>query len=373
LKEVFMVVGAPQEMQQELLMSCPGVSILSYMLVAETRLHTHGVSDGDRLRRTAATMVNMVGDIHARILYSTWPMHAAEQRYEETKQKVALTAGRAPVLDIVIPHCREEMTWLRDTAHIPARTRLFVYEKCGQPGNFSDLHSRSKAVFSGLGDAAAKFESIEQIDLSDGIDATLQKFVRRDECNAYLSHVVNNYDNLGDYTAFVHGTPSDHLTWDWFNLVMRMVDLGAYDVPYLHLSSPRLVMTVNPCQDYVFETAFGRKLEEPIGAYCCSQFLVSRTRILEQPREYYEKILTVADGTIPDHCERIGPSYEKYAGQRLAYCYQLEFMWHHVFGEPIRLPLRSEDPRLPLALRMKDRQESLPLWKEPFLRSIWSG
>ena len=61
LKEVFMVVGAPQEMQQELLMSCPGVSILSYMLVAETRLHTHGVNEADRLRLTASNMVGMVG------------------------------------------------------------------------------------------------------------------------------------------------------------------------------------------------------------------------------------------------------------------------------------------------------------------------
>ena len=71
LKEVFMVVGAPPDLQHQLLMDTPGVAIMSYMLVAETRLHTHGVSDGDRLRCTAATMVNMVGDIHARILYST--------------------------------------------------------------------------------------------------------------------------------------------------------------------------------------------------------------------------------------------------------------------------------------------------------------
>ena len=286
-------------------------------------------------------------------------MQVAEQRYEKTRQKVALAGGQAPVLDLVIPHCREDMAWLRDTAHIPARARLFIYEKCGEPGNFSDLYSR--------------FEVIEQVDLSDGIDATLQKFVRRDECNAYLTHSVRQYDDLGDFTAFVHGTPSDHLTWDWFNLVMRMVDLGVYDAPYLHLSSPRLVMTVNPCQEFVFETVFGKKLAEPIGAYCCSQFLVSRSRIMEQPKSYYENILRVADGTIPDHCERVGPSYEKYVGQRLSYCYQLEFMWHHVFGEPIRLPLRSDDSRLPLALRMKDRQERLPMWKEPFLRSIWTA
>ena len=76
-----MVVGAPQEMQQELLMSCPGVSILSYMLVAETRLHTHGVNEADRLRLTASNMVGMVG----------W---ATNKRFEISKFKFKFPRAR---------------------------------------------------------------------------------------------------------------------------------------------------------------------------------------------------------------------------------------------------------------------------------------
>ena len=81
----------------------------------------------------------------------------------------------------------------------------------------------------------------------------------------------------------------------------------------------------------------------------------------------------MVDGTVADTCTRIGPSYEKYPGERLSYCYFLEFMWHVIFGEPDDLPLRSEDQRLPLALRMKDNEQDIPVWKSSVVRAYWSG
>ena len=50
--------------------------------------------------------------------------------------------------------------------------------------------------------------------------------------------------------------------------------------------------------------------------------------------------------------ERIGPSYEKYAGQRLSHCFFLEFMWHVVFGQDDELPSRADDINLPVSLRL---------------------
>ena len=51
--------------------------------------------------------------------------------------------------------------------------------------------------------------------------------------------------------------------------------------------------------------------------------------------------------------ERIGPSYEKYAGQRLSHCFFLEFMWHVVFGQDDELPSRADDTTLPVSLRLQ--------------------
>lgn len=72
---------------------------------------------------------------------------------------------------------------------------------------------------------------------------------RRDECTAYLSHVVTNFDRLADLNLFLHGDPQDHTPFGLLNLVMRGIALGTLsEMDFLHLGSPRLVATYNPCQ-----------------------------------------------------------------------------------------------------------------------------
>ena len=39
-------------------------------------------------------------------------------------------------------------------------------------------------------------------------------------------------------------------------------------------------------------------------------------------------------------------------------CYVVEYLWHVVLGEPPELPWRSEDARLPLALRFEGGRET---------------
>ena len=63
-----------------------------------------------------------------------------------------------------------------------------------------------------------------------------------------------------------------------------------------------------------------------------AQFLVAKETLAAVPKDRIERLLQIVDGRIPDLCERIGPTYEKYQGQRLAYCYSLEFMWHVILG-----------------------------------------
>uniref|UniRef100_A0A7S0FF72 Uncharacterized protein n=1 Tax=Pyrodinium bahamense TaxID=73915 RepID=A0A7S0FF72_9DINO len=158
------------------------------------------------------------------------------------------------------------------------------------------------------------------------------------------------------------------------NLLLRGLALGTVrDLDFLHLGAPRMVSTSNPCQASIFEAAMDRPLHEPLSTYCCSQFAVSKRRILQRSRGDYLRMLRLVDGSVPDACDRIGPSYERYRGQRLSHCFFLEFMWHVVFGEREELPLRSDDARLPACFRLKDNEENVPSVWQSYLGAFIGG
>ena len=54
--------------------------------------------------------------------------------------------------------------------------------------------------------------------------------------------------------------------------------------------------------------------------YCCAQFLVRRERFFALDPRKIARLSHLVDGSIPDMCKRIGPSFEKYEGERLSYC-----------------------------------------------------
>lgn len=254
--------------------------------------------------------------------------------------------------------------------------------------------------------------------LSDADDMVQQKRTRRDECSAYARHIdkivfkrwsrnsvpvskstIRDFQNglshqnsdvkvlqerekiilptfnPADYTLFVHGDGVKH--WPQFkhgylNLILASLAVGRLTASFLHLSTPRLVAVRTPCQDHVFEYVMARKREGLLSTYCCAQFLISRETLEAIPPARIERLNQIVDGSIPDLCERIGPSYESYAGERLAYCYSLEFMWHSILtpdGNTTHAgreeePLRSENPQIPFFLRWKDSESVMPEWKD---------
>ncbi|CAJ1434549.1 unnamed protein product [Effrenium voratum] len=365
LREAMFLVTLPPVYQREMLLGCPGMVVLAHLLVAESRLYTHEVTEALELVSRAQAMLQLpeIAGVHAEGVQNAWPLQTALGRVDGLL--AWLDTGRMPLsADIVLPHCREDLSWLGNSSLLqvlPARTRIFVYEKCGAGEDLAAvlsplLEPHVQLILARLDDVA---------DPATGLSA------RRDECTAYLSHVVTHFGDLGDLTFFLHGDPSDHTPFGLLNLVFRAVALGTLNqLDFAHLGAPRLVATYNPCQDDIYRRAVGR---EPgrLYTYCCSQFLVSKRRIMQRPLEQYLQMLQLVDGSVPDLCQRIGPSYEKYAGQRLSHCFFLEFMWHVVFGEPDELPLRADDTSLPLFLRLKDNEERPPsVWKSymtPFL------
>lgn len=366
LREAFFLATLPPVYQREMLLGCPGMVVLAHLLLAESRLYTHEVNEALELVARAVEMLEIpeVAGVHAEGVKKAWPFHDAMERVDETLRW--LDAGRKSLsTDIVLPHCREDLSWLGNSSlvqFLPARTRVFIYEKCG--GDESLLHQLQAVLPANV---QLVFSQLE-----DSADPATGQAARRDECTAYLSHVVMHWEDLADVTLFLHGDPSDHTPFGLLNLVFRGLTLGTFSqLDFVHLGSPRLVATYNPCQDDIYQRAFGRPSQHRLFTYCCSQFLVSKRRIRARPLGDYVRMLQLVDGTVADQCERIGPSYEKYAGQRLSHCFFLEFMWHVVFGQDDELPSRADDVTLPVSLRLKDNEERPPsIWKSyvtPFI------
>eukprot|EP00438_Fugacium_kawagutii_P016593 Skav236132 [mRNA] locus=scaffold3100:96057:108602:- [translate_table: standard] len=139
--------------------------------------------------------------------------------------------------------------------------------------------------------------------LDDPADPATGQAARRDECMAYLSHTVSHYDDLAQATLFLHGDPSDHTPFGLLNLVVRGLALGTFSqLDFVHLGSPRMVATYNPCQDDIYQRAFDREPQHRLFTYCCSQFLVSQRRIRARPLTDYVRMLQLVDGTVPDQC-----------------------------------------------------------------------
>lgn len=366
IREAFFVATLPPPYQKELLYGCPGLTVLAHLLLAEARLYTHAPEEAGELVARAGEMLALpeITGPHLEGIKGAWPLAEALHTYELTAQRLEPARRQPQSVDFVLPRCREDLSWLTDHSKLevlPERTRIFVYEKCGEAPNFTAK--------------LAKRVTIIHSSLEDAVDPQTGRAARRDECTAYLAHVVQNYnEGLADMTLFLHGDPSDHTPWGLLALVLRGLALGTLrGIGFMHLGAPRLVHTANPCQAGLFEAAMGRPQKGPLSTYCCSQFAVARERILERPLSDYIRMLRLVDGSIPDLCERVGPAYELYRGQRLSHCYFFEFMWHVIFGEGEELPLRADDVRLPVALRLKDNEESLPeLWRS-YLSPFVSG
>lgn len=120
------------------------------------------------------------------------------------------------------------------------------------------------------------------------------------ESYTYLTHIINNYDNLSDYTVFLQGNPFDHSP-NLFNsienflvhknefqyLTDRMVECRLSGCIY-HSSLPlqRIYTEIfeiqgNPHSIFVFGAG--------------AQFIVSKESILKNSKNFYEKLKSLVE------------------------------------------------------------------------------
>jgi hypothetical protein len=199
-----------------------------------------------------------------------------------------------PVLDLVVARCHEDLGWLRNRA---AGVRPFVYNK-GRPGAWPG-------------------------------EIPLPNHGR--EAHTYLHHLVAHYDRLAAVTVFAQGKPFDH-AFDFHASLARLAAEGVTDPSgfewlghiidtddatgsrlYQHWSKNPEHRPLNLVATWT--RVFDTRCPERFTFACGAQFAVTRDRVHQRPRAFYERALaaSIAQEDAPHAFER---------------------MWNHVFGVP---------------------------------------
>jgi hypothetical protein len=127
------------------------------------------------------------------------------------------------------------------------------------------------------------------------------------ESDTYLTHIIENYDNLDEYIVFLQGNPFDHspnLMRDLTCLIKR-IESGETLI-YENLSNAFLDCNISGCQHHpnlpllsCYNRLFGSSIKEKSFKFSAgAQFLVSREAIHRHPLIFYNRAKEMVDYTI---------------------------------------------------------------------------
>ena len=124
------------------------------------------------------------------------------------------------------------------------------------------------------------------------------------EGHTYLHHIVNNYDNLSEYTVFLQGDPvypHSPKLHGYLNYLLYANEI----IPEFFWFSERIVEgdfeykredyhSIFPNIKYAYEKVFGKQPEMETFIFGAgAQFCASRDKIRERPVEFYKNILDI--------------------------------------------------------------------------------
>ena len=125
------------------------------------------------------------------------------------------------------------------------------------------------------------------------------------EGHTYYKHIYDNYDNLADYTIFLQGNPFDHSPNIISNL-NKYINNTDLSIDFEFLSELVLNCNLSGCPYHsgiplidTYEKIFGERkeyMEFKFGAG--AQFIVSKKKILQRPKEFYLKIVEMLGNDI---------------------------------------------------------------------------
>lgn len=130
------------------------------------------------------------------------------------------------------------------------------------------------------------------------------------EAHTYYHHIYNNYDNLADYTIFLQGDPFDHCVNlinkvnEFRNMINKPNFIFLSDLIYpTDLSIEQMYdhnnklchLPIQKVYNYLYNVyqIYNISFHYGVGA----QFIVSKERIREKPREFYLKLIKILDYT----------------------------------------------------------------------------
>lgn len=146
------------------------------------------------------------------------------------------------------------------------------------------------------------------------------------EASSYLRYILDHYENLPEYIAFIHGHED---AWHHYNgsIVSQLASVTLTSNMYTSLNAdmkdtvhviPMSMKSIRP-DWHVVKKWLGPLPKEAPCAPGCAQFIVSKDRILCRPKELYQ--------TMYDYI--IHPGHDHYG----IGCFY-EYIWHYILGEP---------------------------------------
>lgn len=125
------------------------------------------------------------------------------------------------------------------------------------------------------------------------------------EGHTYYKHIYDNYDNLAEYTFFLQGNPFDHSPNIISNL-NKLINNKDQSIDFEFLSETIIECNLDHCryhnvplplmntyQKLFDETNSNKYMKFIFGAG--AQFMVSKKKILQRPKEFYLKIVEMLE------------------------------------------------------------------------------
>jgi GR25 family glycosyltransferase involved in LPS biosynthesis len=109
------------------------------------------------------------------------------------------------------------------------------------------------------------------------------------EGHTFMNFIVENYDNLPDYVAFLQGNPFDHCG-DVINIINNY-DFSSHFVPLGDIVNLSTSHTSINDQIIKYSTEIGFKVTFPVNMVPGAQYIISKDLILKNDIEFYKKIL----------------------------------------------------------------------------------
>ena len=116
------------------------------------------------------------------------------------------------------------------------------------------------------------------------------------EGHTFFYHIVENYDNLSEYTAFLQGNPFDH-DRDFLNKINNF----NFKTEFLEIGNlHELTMMYDGINQQVesYSKGIGFEIMYPIYMIPGGQYIISRRLIRKKPKEFYKKILDSLSGEV---------------------------------------------------------------------------